>query len=278
MYVDDVGILACPETRNPLTWHGTNLEGVLQDGVLVCEDTGVAWQVEEGWPRLVRDLRLDGPRARLLRFHDAAPRLHDPVLRALLPALGSSTEGAHRNIALERMDLHAALSDPPRILEVGVGAGASLPLLARRLPADTRAQLWGVDVSIGMLREARRRLERHRAGPLSQVRLLLAEAGGLPFRDGVFDRVVHLGGLAGFAAPGAALREMARVAVSGSPVVVVEASPGPGAPTGLVGGLARKLLPLAPDADLAELAPTGATDVRVERIDPLFVSLSFRAP
>ena len=278
MLVRDVGILACPETRNPLTWHGTNLEGVLQDGVLVCEDTGVAWQVEEGWARLARDLRQDGRRARLLRLHDVAPRLHDPMLRVLLPALGSSTEGAHRNDAIERLDLNALHADVPRILEVGVGTGASLPLLARRLPTDSPVELWGVDVSVGMLRRAKLQVARHSGGPLASVRLLIAEATQLPFRDGVFDRVMHLGGLAGLASPSAALREMARVAVTGAPVVVVEASPSPGRAAGVLSGLAHKLLPLQADADLAELAPEGATDVQVDRLDPLFVALSFRAP
>lgn len=278
MLVDDVGILVCPETHHPLHWQGTNLEGVLQDGVLVCAETGEAWQVADCLPRLMRDLPMDATRARLLQMHDSAPRLHDPLLRLLLPALGSSTEGAHRNTALERLDLHTGLGARPRVLEVGVGVGGSLPLLARRLAGHEQAQLWGVDASIGMLTEARRRLERHTSGPLSQVRLLLADSAKLPFRDGTFDRVLHLGGLAGFADPAGALTEMARVARSGAPIVVVQASPASGAPAGPAATLARRWLPPAPDTDLAALAPAGATAVQVERLDPLFVALRFRAP
>ena len=278
MLVDDVVLLACPETHHPLHWQGTNLEGVLQDGVLVCAETGVAWQVGDRLPRLVRELPRDASRARLLRMHDAAPRLHDPLLRLLLPAMGSSTEGVHRNTALERLDLHSDLGDRPRILEVGVGVGASLPLLARRLAAHEDAELWGVDASAGMLVEAQRRLDRHSAGPLSVVRLVLADPSRLPFRDGAFDRVLHLGGLASFADPARALAEMARVARAGAPIVVVQASPAAGAPSGPAAMLARRLLPPPPDADLATLAPPGATDVQVDRLDPLFVALRFSAP
>ena len=89
---------------------------------------------------------------------------------------------------------------------------------------------------------------------------------------------VHLGGLAGFRDARAALAEMARVARSGTPVVVLEANPGLDAPLGILGNAARKLLPAVPDGALADLVPPSAGDVEVRRLDPLFVLLRFTAP
>ena len=282
MRVDDIGILACPETRNPLVYQGTNLEGVLQDGVLICRETGVAWGVEESWPRLVRELRLDGPRERLLKLHDFAPRLHDPLVRTLCRALRTTPELAARTEAFRLLDLpslRASADGPARVLEVGTGAGGGLAAVEQQLPDGVDVQLWGTDVSFGMLQEARRRFNAEDpSGPLHQARLLLAEAAGLPFGDGSFDRVVHLGGLAGFRDARAALAEMARVARSGTPVVVPAANPGPDAPLGIPGNAARKLLPAVPDGALADLVPPSAGDVEVRRLDPLFMLLRFTAP
>ncbi len=130
MQVDDVNLLACPESHTPLVWSGTNLEGTLQDGVLVCAATGVAWSVTDGWPRLVRDLHLDPRRARLLRLHDQAPRLHDPLLRLALPLLGATPEGRMRFRAVELLetDRLAPGDAPVRLLQVGVVAATDWPL------------------------------------------------------------------------------------------------------------------------------------------------------
>src|SRR5262249_43335820 len=119
---------------------------------------------------------------------------------------------------------------PPRILEVGVGTGANLPLLERDLPRRLDVELWGCDLSDGMLAQCQRRLATHRGRTL---RLLVADAHALPFPDRSFDRVFHVGGIAGYHDPKRALAEMARVAVPGTPIVVVDEQLDPGQRHGL---------------------------------------------
>jgi len=83
--------------------------------------------------------------------------------------------GARRN-AIELLNLRA----DDRVLIVGVGTGADLPLL----PDD--AEVVGVDLSRAMLRRAAEK--REQAPPHTQ--LIAADAMSLPFRNRSFDAVI----------------------------------------------------------------------------------------
>lgn len=279
MRVDDVELLRCPESKSSLTWQGTNLEGVLQDGVLVSPETGTAWSMVEGWARLTRQLELDEDRSRLLQWQDQAPRLHDPFVRFVLPRLGATPEGRFRGMAVDHLALDAlAGQSGVRILEVGTGTGAGLETVSRRLPPGVDASLWGTDVSLGLLSEARRRAERARDPNLQASRLLLAHGFQLPFQDNLFDRVFHLGGLAPLLEPRGTLEEMCRVARPGAPVVVIAASPASGPAAGFLGQICEGLVPSVDASVLQAAVPDQAVEPAVQRLDRLFVSLVFRAP
>src|SRR5258707_10883129 len=85
-------------------------------------------------------------------------RVHEALLQALRPLL--------RDVAA------------PRVLDVGCGTGR---LLARLRAALPDAELFGVDVSTGMIEAARAKPE------LSGVRLEVASAAALPFDDASVD-------------------------------------------------------------------------------------------
>jgi ubiquinone/menaquinone biosynthesis C-methylase UbiE len=100
--------------------------------------------------------------------------------------------------------LNAALAAlehaPRRVLDVGTGSGAAARLAAGRWP---EAEIAGVDLSPGMIAEARTR-----GGP---ARYDVADASDLPFADGSFDLVTLVNmipffdELARVVAPGGAL-------------------------------------------------------------------------
>jgi ubiquinone/menaquinone biosynthesis C-methylase UbiE len=72
-----------------------------------------------------------------------------------------------------------------RVLEIGCGAGGALVALARAVgPAG-----WvvGLDLSPGMIRQARARLRG--AGPARRTELVVADACAVPFADASFDAV-----------------------------------------------------------------------------------------
>jgi len=93
---------------------------------------------------------------------------------------------------------------PARVLDLGTGTGAAARAAAARWPD---AQVTGVDVSTGMIREAQAR-----AGS-DRERYLIADAAALPFADGSFDLVTLLNMIPFF-------DELGRVAALGGTLVV----------------------------------------------------------
>jgi SAM-dependent methyltransferase len=95
----------------------------------------------------------------------------------------------------------------PVVLDVATGTGR-LPLgLLRERFAATGGRIIGLDLSRGMLREARAKLAAH--GDV--VRLVRQDASHLPFDDGMFDAVTCLESLEFLPRPLEALAEMVRV-------------------------------------------------------------------
>lgn len=179
-----------------------------------CARCGRDWPDREGFVALVDEDAVAGTDRLLRPFYDHLPRLHDPAVRWTLPLFGSGTEAALREGYLVLLD--GLGPGPVELLDVGVGTGADLAPLATRLPAGSH--LWGVDLSPGMLALARERGAPRGLG----VDLLLADAHQLPFADGVFDAVLHVGAVNSFRDPRRAVAELARVARPGAPIVLVD--------------------------------------------------------
>ncbi|MDQ7842130.1 MAG: methyltransferase domain-containing protein [Armatimonadota bacterium] len=120
---------------------------------------------------------------------------------------------------LELLVRHLALREEDRVLDVATGTGFT----ARALGRVVRAVI-GIDLTLGMLREARR------IAPGPRLRWVVGDAGALPFADAVFDVVTvrraahHFPDLVG------ALREMLRVLKPGGRIGIVDQVPpeGPG--------------------------------------------------
>ncbi|MEA2682860.1 MAG: hypothetical protein QOK05_1188 [Chloroflexota bacterium] len=99
-----------------------------------------------------------------------------------------------------------------RVLEVGVGTGATLP----HYPAGV--ELTGIDLSPGMLGVARGRAEDLGIS----AELLEMDAQALRFPDRSFDAVVFTLCLCTIPSPAAAIREGLRVARPGAPIRFLE--------------------------------------------------------
>lgn len=93
---------------------------------------------------------------------------------------------------------------PARVLDVATGTGAAARVAAARWP---EAQVVGVDLSAGMVREAQAR-----AGS-DRERYQVADAAALPFGAGEFDLVMQLNAIPFF-------DELARVTADGGRVAV----------------------------------------------------------
>lgn len=213
----------------------------------------------------------------LLWFYDNLPRLHDPAVRYTLPLFGSGRESTLRDVVLRHISIETATPPegrPLRVLDVGVGTGANLSRLRGRYAGPV--EYWGVDLSTGMVRICRERLAK---GGHTDTRLAFADAHALPFADGTFDRVFHVGATNSFSDPRKAVAEMARVAVPGTPIVIADERLDPSRKHSLVHRALFKAIcfyePNPPDP--VSLLPAGAVHVVDEQPARFFYVVSFQA-
>lgn len=201
-------------------------------------------RTEDGFLHAVQPQRMEQANAKAMSLHNKVARFYAKSHR-LYVKLRFGGEIQYRWTFLSQLDIRRG----DRVLEVAVGTGANLPIL----PAGAR--LYGIDVSPAMLREAARYLKEWG----TEAELIHGEAERLPFRGNSFDCVYRIGGLSEFDDPARAVREMVRVAKSGTKIL-------------LAGELDRKSrisLAKKGDAkrpDVLRMLPAGMLDIRYEEV------------
>jgi ubiquinone/menaquinone biosynthesis C-methylase UbiE len=202
MKPETLSLLCDPRSREPL-----RLEEGPDGPFLAAPRSGHRYPVRSGIACFLEDVDLEGPNRRYQRLYDRMAILYDVSTR-LYASFKRTTEATRRREYLGDLEIQAG----DRVLEVSVGTGANLPLLPRG------ACYYGLDISWGMLRRCQRRAHRERLA----VELFLAAAERLPFQDGSFDGVFHVGGINFFSDRGRAVAEMARVARPNTKIVIVD--------------------------------------------------------
>jgi len=144
-------------------------------------------------------------------YYERRARRYDWANRVAAFLRGANPTRERRK-AVKRLGLQPG----QRVLEVSVGTGTNLALIARRIGSAGR--IVGLDISRGMLGVCQSKMGAHRV----TGDLIEGEAGHLPFPDGAFDAVFHHGGIAEFGDRGAAIAEMYRVVRPGGRVVVCD--------------------------------------------------------
>jgi len=169
--------------------------------------TGFLYPVRNKVPVFLPENAVEGPNARYQKLYDRIAPLYN-LGTQLYAWAKSGAEASRRKVYLELLELHEGAS----LLEVSVGTGANWSYLNRNL------DFYGLDLSAGMLGRCRRHATRLKL----RFQLCQGLAEHLPFPSSAFDCVFHVGGINFFTDPGAALREMIRVAKPGTRLVVVD--------------------------------------------------------
>jgi ubiquinone/menaquinone biosynthesis C-methylase UbiE len=274
----DVGTLACIECRGALRYEGTVAQERVRDGVLSCIGCSRRWFVVDGLARLCDESSVSGSDWLLRNIYDVIAPFHDLGVDIVLPIIQYPDPDSTRQHYVDRLELQqlAPREDGPlRILEVGIGAGANLPLIEDALPPAVDVELWGLDLSHGMLSQCRRNVARR--PPRRRLRVVLADAHALPFPDATFDRVFHVGAINGYRDRRRALSEMARVARPHTPIVVVDEGLDERRPHTLLHRVAFTALTLYdrdPRAPLDAL-PRRARHVRLSAVSRFYYCLRF---
>jgi ubiquinone/menaquinone biosynthesis C-methylase UbiE len=104
------------------------------------------------------------------------------------------------------------IKDSDKVLEISTGTGDNFRFL------NKNAQYYGLDISMGMLRQAKRHLKHWKI----KSTLIHGEGEDLPFEDNFFDVVFHCGGINFFNDKQKAINEMIRVAKHGTKLLIVD--------------------------------------------------------
>lgn len=107
---------------------------------------------------------------------------------------------------------HMSIGAGQRVLDLGIGTGASLDYYPRH------ARIFGIDLSGGMLRECRKKIQHRRLAP---AMLFQANALQLPFSDNAFDHVFISHVISVVSDPYRLVREAQRVAKPGARIVIL---------------------------------------------------------
>lgn len=172
---------------------------------------------------------------------------------ALAARIYGFSDTDERRKAAERL----ALEPSQRALEVAVGTGANLPLLAERVGAD--GTLVGLDITPAMLRICAVRLKKERIA----AHLIEGDAKSLPFPDHEFDGVLIFGGFNGLDDREQGLREMTRVAKPGAKIVIADEGMSARKRGTLLGKLFIRQDPWLAYEPPIQLLPPGAQDVHL---------------
>jgi SAM-dependent methyltransferase len=196
-WTSDPGALRCPRCHGPLRRTDAGFD---------CERCCASLPISDG-VLVVRDAPTDDNRI-AADFYNSKLWPKVRFWERLFWAVNGGERRA-RDVVLR----HLPKSPGLRLLDVAIGDG----VYTSWLPDDW--SIVGVDVSTTQLAACRSRNSGR------NLRLVLGEAEDLPFRDREFDAVLSNGGFNHFNCPEAALREMARVAKPGAPVVIADEMP-----------------------------------------------------
>ena len=198
-------VLICPRTGNRLRFDD-------DDSVVRVQDSDVTYPIVDGIVDFCPEVR-PGVRDTVSTAYDSFASRYDAYITSGTSAgmlrkacnhvvWGFSDDLGFIDTVLSRLpsDFDGVLLDVP----LGTGVFTSSPYAG-----FPNATIIGIDYSMGMLQEARKRFSEH---GVSNVRLLRADVANLPVRDGAVDIVVSMNGLHAFADKQRAVAEMRRVA------------------------------------------------------------------
>jgi len=189
-------------------------------GKLRCAACSIDYPVEDDIPEFIAGelAASPDPQLRRMRFIDKMAGLYETDL--WYPLVMKVYGGRHGPLLAQLVRSVADRLGPVegRVLDVACGPGT----FGRRIASPAR-EIWGVDVSRGMLRQGRRYAA---SEGVSNLHFARARVEALPFGDAAFDAALCCGSLHLFTDTRAALTEIARVMKPAASLAAFTFTPG----------------------------------------------------
>ena len=202
-----VQILCDPYTHEPLRLVQEMTQEGKMNEFLEAVESGRRYPFRNGIPELFDQALVEGFNLRFQEFYRRSAGIYDRSMHFLARLAG----GGETKFRKQYLDL-LELKEGSRVLELSVGTGANIALL----PVGINA--CGLDLSWEMLARCQKNLRKSGR----QAELFFGNAELLPFRDAVFDVVLHVGGVNAFNDRARAINEMIRVAKPGTRIVIAD--------------------------------------------------------
>lgn len=269
MRKDFLEYLCCPICNGELalTLSEETVSEVLF-GEFKCKSCLRHYAINDGIPDFVAVDKVSEMDEKWMRFYDKVAKSYDRTLKllSLLPPQ-PAWEPRQRRKWIETL----GINEGEFVLDVATGTGLNLPYIARKI--GTTGKLMAMDISIGMLKMARKRLQKDRIS----AELHRANASYLPYKSNLFDTVVHVGGINTFGEKKRAVDEMLRVAKTDAKIAIVDEGLKPGKEKTLFGKFMLKMNPLYAHKPPIEILPPDIKDLQIQWIwGDIFYFMSFR--
>lgn len=214
MREDSLQYLCCPLCHGDFT---LNQEKTKDDqvisGFLKCQVCKREYKVEDGIPDFLLAESLNARDKKWMLKYDAMARSYDIIMCYLTPLFSVGLEPFERYMWVKRLQIKKGAN----VLDISTGTGRNLSFIITQI--GSKGRLAAMDISKETLAYAKVKIKRKR---WKNIELQRANASHLPYKDDIFDAVMHVGGINTFGEKKRALHEMIRVAKGNAKVIVVD--------------------------------------------------------
>ena len=254
-----VELFCCPDCWGDLKLSSDDAsDSEVSFGQLTCKECKKVFEVGYGLPNLVYPDPKELPEIdeKFRQQYEKVAASYDRTVRLMLLLFGIWEPWSRKRNFVNPLEIKSGY----RVLEVSAGTGSNIPIIAKQI--GTEGEVFAMDLSPEMMAVAREKLRTKGI----KAEFALANGAHLPYKDNIFDAVLHFGGINTFGEKKGALSEMLRVAKPGAKLVIGDEGLAPGKENTRFGRWLLKMNSLYAHKPPSDLLPEQAEEFKVRWI------------
>ena len=224
-------------------------------GFLRCEKCDERYKIEDGIADFLLPKTLNERDRKWMLEYDKMARSYDIIMCYIAPFLSTGLEPFERYMWAKKLQVKKGA----HVLDVSTGTGRNLPFIFGQIGSN--GKLAAMDISKGCLAYAKMKVEKR---GWKNVEFQRANASYLPYKTGMFDAVMHVGGVNTFGEKRRALYEMIRVAKQNAKLIIVDEGLSPEEQKTFLGKFLLKTNALYACKPPSKLLPKNVKNLKVE--------------